>query len=232
MSKNTFFNTRFWQDTYVANLDPSEKLLFVYCITCPALSLTGIYEIALKYIAVEIGFEKEMVQKMLNRFEKDKKIIYRDGWLCVVNYPKYQSFTGEKLSVAVTNEIKAIPKDILDVFIGLGYPMDTLSILPLDRDMDRDRDMVKERVKEKTPKPEKKAYGEFKNVFLTDDELTKLVEALNMQAVEGLIEQLSCYMESKGKRYKSHYATIQVWARKRIDDHVKEIKSKKNIIAF
>ena len=205
-----------------------DRLLFVYCITCPALSLTGIYEIALKYIAVETGIEKEMVQKMLARFERDEKIIYRDGWLCVLNYPKYQSFTGEKLGIAVTKEIRSIPKDILDVFIGYGYPIDTLAILPLDMDKDMDKD----KVREKTEKPEKKAYGEFKNVFLTDDEHRKLVENLNLQAVEVLIEQLSGYMESKGKRYKSHYATIQVWARRKIDDHVKEIRSKKSIVAF
>lgn len=79
---------------------------------------------------------------------------------------------------------------------------------------------------------DKKTYGEFKNVYLTDEEYQKLVGALNQNAVEGLIEQLSGYMESKGKRYKSHYATIQVWARRRIDDHVKEIKSKKSTVVF
>lgn len=229
MSKNTFFNTRFWQDSYIADLDPSEKLLFVYCLTCPALSLTGIYELAVKYIAIETGIDKEMVVKMLARFADDKKIMYRDGWLCVVNYPKYQSFKGEKLAVAINREIKAIPKDVLSFFVKSGYPIDTLSILPLDRDKDMEQD--KERVKEeKPPKIEKQKHGEFKNVLLTEIEHTNLVEALNLEAVTGLIAELDGYIESTGKKYKSHYATLQNWARRRIKDFTTEARKKKTII--
>lgn len=145
MSKNTFFNTRFWQDAYVSDLDPSEKLLFVYCITSPMLSLTGIYEVPLKHIALDTGIDRDMVMKILTRFEEDGKIIYRNGWLCVVNYPKYQSFKGEKLVIALEKEIKAIPNDILDFFIKNKYPIDTLSIPSMDRERDKERELDKER---------------------------------------------------------------------------------------
>jgi len=142
MSKNTFFHTRFWQDTYVCDLDPIEKLLFVYAITSPYLGLTGIYEVPLKHVAFETGLDKDMVVKIFTRFETEKKIIYRNGWLCVVNYPKYQRYSGEKLLIAVEKEINRVPKDILVVFEGFGYPIDTLSIP--SRDRDRDRVMDKE----------------------------------------------------------------------------------------
>ena len=59
---------------------------------------------------------------------------------------------------------------------------------------------------------QKRAYGEFKNVLLLDEELAKLQE--NIPSYQGLIEDLSTYMESTGKKYKSHYATILAWARK------------------
>ena len=56
------------------------------------------------------------------------------------------------------------------------------------------------------------AYGFFSNVLLTDDEMQKLaVEAPNY---EDYIERLSHYIESNGKKYKSHYATILMWHRK------------------
>ena len=57
---------------------------------------------------------------------------------------------------------------------------------------------------------EKKEYGEFKNVLLTDEEYAKL-EASNLLTY---IDTLSSYLASKGKKYKSHYATILTWARK------------------
>ena len=55
-------------------------------------------------------------------------------------------------------------------------------------------------------------YGEFKNVKLTDEEYQKLKE----KDLLPYIEKLSSYIASKGKRYKSHYATILNWSRKEI----------------
>lgn len=53
-------------------------------------------------------------------------------------------------------------------------------------------------------------YGEFKNVKLTDEEYEKIKN----NNLLSYIEKLSSYMASKGKRYKSHYATILNWSRK------------------
>lgn len=61
-------------------------------------------------------------------------------------------------------------------------------------------------------KPVKHKYGEYKNVLLTDDELVKLKTEYPDWAER--IERLSSYVASTGKVYKSHYATIRMWARK------------------
>lgn len=61
-------------------------------------------------------------------------------------------------------------------------------------------------------KPVKHKYGEYNNVLLTDEELDKLKdEYIDWQE---RIENLSSYVASTGKSYKSHYATIRNWARK------------------
>jgi Lin1244/Lin1753-like, N-terminal len=69
----------------------------------------------------------------------------------------------------------------------------------------------KEEVKGKEDKEKK--YGTFKNVSLTQKEKQTLDEKFD-SSVDGKINALSEYMESKGKSYKSHYATILAWARK------------------
>ncbi len=56
---------------------------------------------------------------------------------------------------------------------------------------------------------QKKSYGEFKNVLLTDEEYHKLEESNLLP----YIEKLSSYIASKGKKYKNHYATILNWNR-------------------
>lgn len=60
-------------------------------------------------------------------------------------------------------------------------------------------------------------HGEFKNVQLTEEQYNKLKE----RDMLPYIKQLSVYMESTGKKYKSHYATILNWYRK---DHPEEQK--------
>lgn len=57
----------------------------------------------------------------------------------------------------------------------------------------------------------KRPYGEFENVFLTDDEYQKIKD----KGLDGLIEELSSYISSKGVKYKSHYATIISWGNRR-----------------
>lgn len=55
-------------------------------------------------------------------------------------------------------------------------------------------------------------YGEFENVFLSDEELEKLKR--DVPGYEEYIEALSGYIKSTGKKYKSHYATIRNWSRR------------------
>ena len=64
----------------------------------------------------------------------------------------------------------------------------------------------------KPKKPTKHKYGEYNNVLLTDAELEKLQN--EYPDYKEKIENLSSYVASTGKSYKSHYATIRNWARK------------------
>ena len=59
----------------------------------------------------------------------------------------------------------------------------------------------------------KEKFGEFENVFLSEEETVKLKFKFG-EDTEKYIERLSNYIESSGKRYKSHYATILSWAEK------------------
>ena len=72
----------------------------------------------------------------------------------------------------------------------------------------------KEKIKEKKPTPKKLHFGTFKNVLLTEQEHKNLLIDYGDEKASDYIERLSGYIASKGARYKSHYATIQNWARK------------------
>ena len=55
------------------------------------------------------------------------------------------------------------------------------------------------------------AYGRYKNVFLSDEELTELQTELPT-LWQNYIDRLSEYMASTGKQYQNHAATIRRWA--------------------
>lgn len=56
---------------------------------------------------------------------------------------------------------------------------------------------------------QKKAYGEFQNVLLSDDEYKLLIEKFGNP--EQLIERLDRYKEKSGKKYNSDYIAITDW---------------------
>ena len=62
----------------------------------------------------------------------------------------------------------------------------------------------------KESKEERIAYGTYENVFLTVEELKALQSEIPY--VQKYIEKLSNYMESSGKQYANHAATIRSWA--------------------
>ena len=78
--------------------------------------------------------------------------------------------------------------------------------------MDTQISIDKNRLDKNSIGKEKRAHGFFANVLLTDDEMQKL--AVEIPNYEDYIERLSHYIESSGKKYKSHYATILSWHRK------------------
>lgn len=142
MSKKTMFDTRFWSDSFVSDLDPIEKLLFNYVLTNSHISMCGIYELPIKVMALETGIEREMLLKILARLEKSNKIVYQNGWLCVVNYPKHQNYNKTTMVKALTREIGLIPAVLLETFVKIGYPIDTLCLGYKDKEQDKDKDMT------------------------------------------------------------------------------------------
>ena len=55
-------------------------------------------------------------------------------------------------------------------------------------------------------------FGEYRNVFLTEKEYKQL--NADFSGLDSLIEQLSAYIQSTGKRYADHAATLRIWAKR------------------
>lgn len=130
MSKQRIVNDSFWTDPYIEDLDPSEKLLFIYLITNPLCNIAGVYEIKLKRIAYETGFDKEMVERILKRFGKDKKIILKDSWIIISNFIKNQS-TNPSVLRGIERILKDLPPSVLQAVTASPQAGTYLTLLNL-----------------------------------------------------------------------------------------------------
>jgi hypothetical protein len=108
-TKRRSVQTRFWEDPFVEELSPSEKLLFIYLLTNSQTNLIGIYEVSLKRIAYDTGLGKDTIEKAFKRFEKFGKAIYIDNYVILPNFLKNQSLNNNMQRGAI-KEWEDVPK--------------------------------------------------------------------------------------------------------------------------
>lgn len=128
MSRHRQLDTRFWEDFYISELDPIEKLLFLYFILNSRTALCGAYEMPLSIVAGETGIDKDMVRKIVERFANDNKMKLVEGFILIRNYGKYIS-PNPSIMVGIEREKCSLPehiKDMVDTYcIQSGYSLGT-----------------------------------------------------------------------------------------------------------
>ena len=127
MSKQRLIDTRFWDDSYVLTLDPSEKLLFLYLLTNPLTAICGVYEVALRRIAFDTGFDADTVTRILGRLERDGRCVYRDGWIALHNWLKYQT-ASPRVRQGIEAQLKGVPSELAGYVRGESLPEPELTV--------------------------------------------------------------------------------------------------------
>lgn len=113
MAKFRYVNTRFWDDAYIATLDPNEKLLFLYLLTSPLQTIAGVMEIEVRRMAFDTGIDEQEIDVILERLVGEGKIIYDAPWLAIVNFLKHQSL-NPKVCRGVAVALSGAPESIID----------------------------------------------------------------------------------------------------------------------
>ena len=108
-----------------------------------------------------------------------------------------QSSTEGERKRRARMELQKIPQAIADI-----CPPEIEIKKEIDIESDKER---------YTGQPTPAVYGRYKNIFLTDTELSELQTELP-DTWDFYINRLSEYMASKGKTYDNHAATIRRWA--------------------
>jgi hypothetical protein len=112
-------NTKFWNDPFIEELNPSEKLLFLYLLTNPLCSLLGIYEISMKKIIYDTGLNTETIRKGFERFDNHSKAFYKGNFVVLPNFLKNQNL-NKNMKVAVLRQFNELPEWLKSNILGNG----------------------------------------------------------------------------------------------------------------
>ena len=157
------------------------------------------------------------IRLALSTFEQYGMIEIINGAITIPNWEKHQSIdkmeklreqNRQRVATYRAKQKLIASNDNCNVTVTQSNAIDKNR---LDKDIDKEKDINIEEAK--PPKTVRHKYGEYKNVLLSDSDLEKL-KAEYPTDYQERIERLSSYMESTGKSYKNHLATIRNWARK------------------
>ncbi|MCG4280891.1 DnaD domain-containing protein [Lacticaseibacillus saniviri] len=99
-----------WQDKWFSELESSEKLLWVYLLTNPKTTQSGVYEFSTKYAVFETGLSRKEVEDALQSFIKAERVLYDQETeeIMIVNWLRYNSARSPKVAAVIDKEIESI----------------------------------------------------------------------------------------------------------------------------
>ena len=131
MSIYRHVHINYWQDAFILDLTPEEKYFYVYLLTNSKTKQCGIYELPMRIIETETGYNRETIDKLINRFEEYKKIVYDKSTkeIYLKNWTKHNKITSFKVKKCVEKELSKIKsKDLIKLFLEetskYGYEVD------------------------------------------------------------------------------------------------------------
>ena len=127
----------FWQDTKVTDdFTPEDRYFYLYLLTNPHTNLCGCYEISIKQMANEMGYDAKKVGKLIERFSFIHNLIRyarSERELLIFHWSKYNWTSSEKFRKPLLQEIQNVKTDcfreyLLKLFDGenVKYGMDTV----------------------------------------------------------------------------------------------------------
>lgn len=240
-----FSDTEKWKKPWFSDLSPVHKCFWFYILdTC---STAGIWDANWKLASFNVGrkLDPEEIGEVFG-----KQFVPLNGgskWFIVdfitfqyghlnPNNPAHKgaieelrrySLVAPDFSISLPdNTLKAPTEDLASTFEGAK-----------DKDKDKDKATVKGKGKDMGMgkdkslqiQKEKKPFGEFENVMLTEEEYGKLRRKFGSD--EGLrwgIEKLGKYKRSKGKKYLDDYAVMLDWVFDEFQKKVEALNGKAN----
>ena len=128
--KQTAIYKELWRDRDFVSLSPNERELFLYCLTCPNLSIIPAFLLTDREICFDTSLKPEDLPQLKQKLSS-MDIYFIDDFCIVKNKFKPFTFKGDRLKKAKDNLISKIPEKVLQIMesnkvsIEYQYSIDT-----------------------------------------------------------------------------------------------------------
>lgn len=184
----------FWTDSKVVDdFTPEDRYIYLYCMTNPHTNLCGCYEVSIKQIANETGYNNDSVERLLKRLDHAHNVIRYSAQtkeLLLLNWCRYNWSASEKLNKPLLGEIRKVKNDQFREYLATRYNERTTVTARYDPAEDDRPDVTRHK------------YGEYGWVRLSDEEHDRLLNELGEAELTRCITYVDESAQSNGNKNK------------------------------
>lgn len=111
----------YWTDPKVADdFTPEDKYFYLYLITNPHTNICGCYEVSIKQMAWDTGYNEDTISRLLKRLMEEHKVIEYDAEtreVLILNWYKYNWSKSKDLLTSVKRTAESIKNDSFRTYI-------------------------------------------------------------------------------------------------------------------
>ena len=130
----------FWTDPKVVDdFTPEDKYFYLYLFTNPHTNLSGCYQISKTQMAMELGYAKETIDRLLNRFQAIHKVISYDSdtkEILLINWHKYNWTKSENFRKALFSNISDVKNEKFREYLLKCFSGDDTVSIPYEYGME------------------------------------------------------------------------------------------------
>lgn len=133
----------FWRDEFVESLTPEQKFFYLYLLTNDRTTQCGIYEITIKQMCYDTGYNDDTIKKLIEYFIGTGKVRYSSETkeIALKNWVKYNDSNSPKVKACIDNELKKVKNRVLIQYI---YSMDTHSQEEEEQEEEKEQEQQQE----------------------------------------------------------------------------------------
>lgn len=195
----------FWRDEFVESLTPEQKFFYLYLLTNDRTTQCGIYEITIKQMCYDTGYNDDTIKKLIEYFIGTGKVRYSSQTkeIALKNWVKYNDSSSPKVKSCIDNELKKVKNRVLIQYI---YSMDTHS--QEEQEEEKEKYQEQEEVNIKVVDTLFEDWWLWYDYKISKDKAKKAWDKLNEQEKHLALEKVAQYVESTpDKSFRKHPTT-------------------------